>query len=169
MEYLALGTVIDTFSLDGTLKLISSTDRAEARYQKGNKLFLVNPKTKESKDITVISFRHSGQFDFVKVEKIQTKEEAILFKGWEIQTIKDRKDLDEGYYFYSDLRDCKIVDQSGNELGTVKEVEEFPAQITLRVKRKGASDFFVPFIKDFIIKVDIEAKTITINLVEGML
>lgn len=169
MEYLSLGTVIDAFALDGTLKLISSTDNAKKRYQKGNKLFLVNPKTGEQKDITIVSYRSNGQFDFVKCEEITVKEEAESFKGWQIQVIKDKNDLDEGYYFYSDLRGCKIIDQDNNELGTVKEVEEFPAQITLRVMRKGAPEFFVPFIKDFIVKVDIDNKKIYINRVEGML
>lgn len=169
MEYLTLGTVIDTFSLDGTLKLISKTDNGKLRYQKGNKLFLVNPKTKEQKEMTVVNYRTSGQFDFVKFEEILTKEEAYEFKGWEIHVLKDRNDLDEGYYFYSDLRTCKVFDQNGNEIGFVKEVEEFPAQITLRVGRKGKEDFFVPFLKDFIISVDIENKKICINVIEGML
>ncbi len=169
MEYLSLGKIIDAFALDGTVKLMSTTDNASKRYQKGNKVFLVNTKTNEKKELTVVSYRSSGQIDFVKFEEISTKEEALSLKGYEIQVIKDNKDLNEGYYFYSDLRDCIIIDQHGNTLGKVKEVEEFPAQITLRVGRKGNQDFFVPFIKDFIVKVDIENKEIHINLVEGML
>ena len=50
-------------------------------------------------------------------------------------------------------------------LGKVSKVEEFPAQITLRVQRKGKPDFFVPFIKQFIINVDIENKEIIINVI----
>lgn len=169
MEYLSLGTIIDTFSLDGTLKLISKTDNAEIRYKKGNKLFLVNPKTNEKSEITVVSHRANGQFDFVKVEEITTKESALEYKGFEIQVIKDSKDLKEGYYFHSDLRSCKVYDQNNKEIGFVKEVEEFPAQITLRVGRKGGSDFFVPFIESFIIKVDIPNKAIVVNVIEGML
>ena len=70
----------------------------------------------------------------------------------EIQAEKKQSDLNEGYFYYSDLRDCKVLDANGNELGIVKEVEEFPAQVTLRVKLKNAEDFFVPFVKDFIIE-----------------
>ena len=169
MEYLSLGKIIDAFSLDGTLKLISSTDNAKKRYQKGNKVFLFNPKTNERTELTVVSYRANGQLDFVKVDEIKTKEEAESFKGFELHVIKDNNDLDEGYYFYSDLRGCKIIDQTNEELGIVKEVEEFPAQITLRVKSKDGKDFFVPFIKQFIIKVDMENKKIYVNKVEGML
>lgn len=169
MEYLSLGKIIDAFSLDGTLKVISSTDNGKKRYQAGNKIFLYDPKTQERKELTVLNYRANGQIDFVKVDEITTKEEAESYRGYELHVIKDSKDLDEGYYFYSDLRGCKIIDQDNTELGIVKEVEEFPAQITLRVRRKEGAEFFVPFIKQFIREVDIDKKIVYINRVEGML
>ena len=169
MEYLALGTIIDSHGLDGTLKVFSSTNYAEERYQEGNRVFLYDPNTKERKEFTVEDYRPSSRVDLVTLKEITTPEEAKKYKGFEIQIIKDRNDLEEGYYFYSDLRGCTIVDKDGKEYGIVKEVEEFPAQITLRVKRNNQKDFFVPFIKQFILNVDIENKKITVDIVEGML
>lgn len=168
MEYLSLGKVIDTFSLNGTLKLISTTDNGSLRYKKGNKVFLVNSND-EKKEVTVVSYRSNGQFDFVKVEEINTPEEALEYRGYEIQVIKDRNDLKEGYYFFSDLRGCTLINQEEKEIGKVIEVEEFPAQVTLRAKGNNGKQFFVPFIKDFIINVDIDNKVIKVNVVEGML
>ncbi|MCR5505649.1 MAG: ribosome maturation factor RimM [Bacilli bacterium] len=169
MEYLLLGTIIDSHGLDGTLKVFSSTNYAEERYQEGNHVFLFDPNSKERKEYVVIDYRPHGRTDLVTLEGITTPEQAKALKGYEIQIIKDANDLEEGYYFYSDLRGCSIVDKDGKEYGIVKEVEEFPAQITLRVARKNAKDFFVPFLKDFIVNVDIENKKITINVMEGML
>ena len=91
------------------------------------------------------------------------------FKGFELLVEKNYSDLKVGYYFYSDLIGCSIVDDNKNKLGIVSKVEEFPAQLTLRVKRNNKPDFFVPFIKQFIINVDIVKKEITINVLEGML
>ena len=169
MEYLKLGTITDSFGLDGTLKVFSTTDNQKLRYKKGAKVFLYNPKDENREELVVDSFRSNGQFDFVKLENINSPEKAKEYKGFEIHTIKDRNDLKVGYYFYSDLVGCQIIDKDKNVLGTVSVVEEFPAQITLRVKRKGKNDFFVPFIKEFIINVDIENKLITINVLDGML
>ncbi len=163
MEYLSLGKIIDTFGLDGTLKVFSSTTNGKERYKKGHKVFICG------KEYTVLSYRNSGNIDFVRFEEVTNPEAANALKGQFIEIIKDRNDLKEGYYFYDDLRGCKIIDKEGKEYGIVKEVEEFPAQITLRVKRENAKDFFVPFLKQFIVKVDIENKEITINLLEGML
>ena len=169
MEYLSLGKITDSFSLDGTLKIYSTTNMGEIRYKKGAKVFLFDEEKQEYIEYKVLNYRHSGLFDFVKLNGIETKEDALAKKGQEIFVIKDRKDLEEGEYFYSDLRGCKVVDETQNALGIVKEVEEFPAQITLRVKRDDKSDFFVPFIDNFILNVDIDNKTITIKLIEGLL
>ena len=168
MEYLCLGIIIDSFSLDGTLKVLSKTTNGKMRYQKGNKVFLL---TKEGERIEkeVISYRSNGQFDFVKLSDINTKEDALLYKGCSLEVIKNQNDLEKGYYFYSDLIGCRLLDENGQEIGSVRDVEEFPAQITLRCQRKNQPDYFIPFVKDFIINVDIEKKEITIHVIEGLL
>lgn len=169
MEYLTLGYITGSFGLDGTLRILSKTQFQDLRYKKGNKILLYNRNENSRVELTVSSYRSSGEIDFVKTLEVNTKEEADALKGLEIQAEKKQSDLNEGYFYYSDLRDCKVLDANGNELGIVKEVEEFPAQVTLRVKRKNAEDFFVPFVKDFIIETNIEKKQIIINVIGGML
>ena len=169
MEYLSLGKIIDSFSLDGTLKVYSTTNQGEKRYKKGSKVFLLDEEKNEYIEYKVLNYRHSGLFDFVKLEGIDTKEDALSKKNQEIFVIKDRNDLEKGSYFYSDLRGCKVVDKAGNMLGIVKQVEEFPAQITFRVARENKPDFFVPFIDEFVLDVNIDNKTITIEPIEGLL
>ena len=169
MEYLSLGKIANTFGLDGTLKVYSTTNMGEKRYQKGATVYLFDEENNTYVPYKVLNYRHNGLFDFVKLENIENIEAALSKKGQEIFVEKNTKDLDKNSYFYSDLRGCKVVDKEGNNLGIVKEIEEFPAQITLRVSRKNNRDFFVPFIEIFIASVDIENKMITINMMEGLL
>lgn len=169
MEYLSLGKITDAFGLDGTLKIYSTTNMGEKRYVKGATIYIFDAENNTYLPFKVLNYRHNGLFDFVKLENIDSIEAALSKKGQEILVEKSQKDLAKNEYFYSDLRGCKIVDKNGNNLGIVKEIEEFPAQITLRISRKGNSDFFVPFIEVFISKVDIENKEITINVMEGLL
>ena len=168
-EYLLLGYIIDAFSLDGTFKVLSKTDFASKRYQKGNEVFLYQPNTKQRMTVTVENYRSNGQFDFVKVHGVNSKDEALEFKGYEIHALKDYQIMDKDTYYYVDLVGCKVLDENGQDLGTVSQVEEFPAQLTLRVKRKGQEDFFVPFVKAFIRRVDINKKEIEINVIGGLL
>ena len=166
MEYLTLGKIVDTFSLDGSVKVISSTTNQDIMYKKGNKIFV--SVDNEMKELTVISHRKSSNCDIVKFQEITNIDEALLFKGKSLLVIKDTKDLKEGYYFYSDLEGCSIHSEE-KELGKVISVEEFPAQLTLRCKTSSGKVFFVPFVKAFIKSVDIEKKEIHINYVEGLL
>ena len=165
-EYLALGKIVDTFSLDGSVKIISTSTNQDIRYKKGKQIFVRFDD--EIKTLTVESHRRSSNFDIVKFEEIKNVDEAMQFKGKELLVIKDRNDLKEGYYFYSDLQGCFII-SNGKSLGKVIAVEEFPAQITLRCKTDNGKEFFVPFVEAFIVSVNIESKEIIINYVEGLL
>lgn len=169
MEYLSLGKITDAFGLDGTLKIYSTTSNGKLRYKTGAKVFLFNPADGSRIEYNVLNYRHNGFFDYVKLENIVSKEDALSKKGYEIHVEKNLNDLDKNQYFFCDLINCEIFDNSNNKLGIVKEIEEFPAQITLRVARIKQPDFFVPFIKEFIQSVDIENKRIVVNVIEGML
>ena len=168
-DYLLLGYIVDAFSLDGTIKILSKTDFAKVRYQKGKTIFLYSHKIKERMPLTVVKSRSNGQFDFVKVEEINAPEEVMQYKGYEVQAEKDYDHMDKDTYYYVDLVGCKILDDKNQVLGIVDQVEEFPAQLTLRVKRDNQPDFLVPFVKAFIKSVDIKKKEIVINVIGGLL
>ena len=167
-EYLLLGYITGAYGLDGTMRVLSKTDFAKERYKKGNKIFICS-QNGGKKELTVKSFRKSGQFDLVKVEEINTKEEADSLKSNELQALKNDLKLKKGEYYFCDIVGCKVLDENKNELGFVKIVEEYPAQLTLRVLRNNGKEFQVPFVKAFIKNVDIENKVIVINVIEGML
>lgn len=169
MEYLKLGTIIGAFGIEGTLKIYSTTSMGNKRYKKGNKVYLHELENDTYEEYVVLTYRHQSTLDYVKLDGINTPEDANAKKGMEVCAIKDYSDLAKGNYFYSDLENCKVYDENMQELGYVKRVEEFPAQITLRVGRNGKPDFFVPFIEQFIISVDIEKKAIIIKMIEGLL
>ncbi len=168
-KYLLLGFVVDAFSLDGTLRIISKTNFAKQRYKKDNAVLLVNEKTGEQVTVHAVSLRQNGSFDFVKFKEINSTDEALKFKGFEVRAEKDYSHLTKDTYYFDDLIGCTVVNESSEALGVVSKVEEYPAQLTLRVARKNQSDFFVPFISAFIRKVDIDNKLIEINVIEGLL
>ena len=168
MEYIKLGTIIGSFSLDGTLKVMSTTDFAKERYQEGNTIYLLNKK-KEYLPLTVVSFRMNGKLDFVKVNEINTKEEAESYKGCDLLIDKEEANVPKGYYRFSDLEGCEVILEDENVIGKVKKVEEYPAQATVRVKMNNGKELLIPFVKAFIVKVDISKKVIVVRLIEGMI
>ena len=144
MDKLLLGFITSSFSLDGTVKILSKTNLPEKRYAKGNKVFLADKEEKIIKELTVSSFRHSGEFDFVKFDEITSKEEADSYKSFCL-LVEKTDDLEKGLYYFSDLEQCSIISK-GKVIGKVKKVEEFPAQITLRAISNEGKEFFIPFL-----------------------
>ena len=167
MEYLSLGVIIGSHSLDGSVKILSSTDFAEDRYQVGNKIYL--RKDNDIIEVTVKDYRYSGGNDIVSFNEINTVEEALAKKGYEVLINKEDALLPKNYYHFYELEACEVYDSDDHFLGKVKKVEEYPAQITLRVSSKEGKQFQVPFVEAFIKKVDIKNHKIVINLIEGML
>jgi 16S rRNA processing protein RimM len=170
MSYLKLGTIIKTKGLKGEVKVFSSTDFAEERYQKGNIVYLVNEKKGEEIPVHVHSYYFNQGFDYVSFEEMQDINLVEKYLKYDIMVKKEElPPLDKDTYFFSDLKLCLVYDQDGQEIGIVNDVENFTSRATLRISLKGGKELLLPFIKDvFITKVDIENKRIDVKLIEGM-
>ncbi len=169
MEYLSLGTIVNTWGLKGELKVYSTTDFSKKRYQKGNKVFLFNKKTNERLEVEVIKYRNDKGMDIVAFKDLENINLVEKYIGYEVQVIKDTNDLPNDTYFFSDLKNCEVYDQNNILLGTVKEIETYASYNTLRVSRKDNKDFLVPFVKAFILNVNLDERKITINVIKGLL
>ena len=98
------------------------------------------------------------------------EEEAEKLVGKFIFIKKEDAKIKKDEYLFVDLVNCKIIDQLTNEvLGTVIDIYEFPASISLKIKTLDEKIYNIPFIKQFITKVDINNKVIFINNMEGLL
>ena len=167
MEYIKLAVIIDSFGLDGRLKIITTTDFPKQRFKKNNKVLL--QKASNLEEFVVVSYSKSGKFDHIKLEGIETKEQAESYKGYEVVIPKEEANLPKDHYHFVDLEKCDLYDEEDKLIGHVTKVEEFPAQVTLRAKSLNGKEFFVPFVKEFIKKVDIENNKIIIHVIGGML
>ena len=68
----------------------------------------------------------------------------------------------EGEIFWFDLIGCEVVNTAGAELGTIETLMETGANDVLVVKRGGV-EMLIPVIEDVLVKVDREAKRVTVN------
>lgn len=71
-------------------------------------------------------------------------------------------------FHISQIVGCIALSSDGEEIGTVVDVLSLPAQDTLVIERSGR-EILVPFVKAHVPEVDIVAKRIIINSLEGLL
>ena len=173
-EYLQLGKIINTCGLKGEVKVYSTTFFAKQRYKKNNEVlieFFDENGEKFLKKFTISSYRNFKGFDYVLFKEIDTIEKAKPLVGKFILIKKIDAKLPKGYYYFDDLKNCKIIDfETKQELAVVSDVKEFTASITLQVKKENDNkNYYIPFIDHFIKKVDIENKIIEILNIKGLL
>jgi 16S rRNA processing protein RimM len=80
----------------------------------------------------------------------------------------DLSTLAPGEYHYQQLLGSKVLLTSGELIGEVDEIVKLPGQDLLSVTHLG-KQVLIPMVKQFIVSIDIDSKTIVINPPEGLL
>lgn len=166
MDYITIGTMVNTHGLKGEVKIKPQTHFVEERFAKrahiflqyeNNLLELEIKSVREHKGMLLVCFE--GYTDINQVEawkgsKLFIKEEQLT-------------PLDEDEIYYRDLLDMQVETTSGQELGNVSEIIETGANIVIRVK--GEREVLIPYVKTFIKEVHMEDKKLIVELLDGML
>ena len=167
METIRIGEIVSTHGLKGEVKVRGLSDFPNQRFKKGNTIY--------------VEF-HNEMIPFeIASYKIQQQTVYLVFNGYEdINLIEKYKhcflyidknlihSLKKGEYYYFQLKGLEALDQLGRYLGKVVEIVETGANNCLRIKGEN-KEFLVPYVPSFIKSVDLEAQTITINVIEGLL
>lgn len=166
-DLLAVGTIIRPHGLRGAVIVAVESDWP-ARFRPGSRLVLETP-AGELRDTTVESSGpHRGRM-LVQLEGVRDRNAAEELKGaFLLVPASDAAPLGEGEYWAHDLVGMRLVDEGDADLGDVVEVLCGEAQDTLVAKAPGGSEFRVPFVAEFVRRVDVGARVITIRPIEGM-
>jgi 16S rRNA processing protein RimM len=124
--------------------------------------------------VGIESIRWKGGLALVKLAGVDDRTRAGEYAGSLLGLT--RADIPpagaEEYYFF-DLVGCKVVDGSGEEVGVVDEVLRMPANDVLVVRAardpEAGKEMLIPAVKQVVKKVDLDAGTITIEPIPGLL
>lgn len=159
---------MNTHGIRGELKVKAITDFADERFAKGATVYRLadgkyHPETVEKARV------HKGMW-LITFKGVTNINEVEAYKGEELFVAEnDRESLSDGEYYYSDIIDCTVLDESGQIIGTVKEIMETGANDVWIVKRPKGPDALIPVIADVVKDVNVVDQTITIDVLEGLL
>jgi len=121
---------------------------------------------------TVVDCHQHKKRILAKLEGIEHINQAETLKGMKIFVPEDEVEVDEDEYLWQDLMGCTVFDQKGNKLGEVSALHEYGAQDNLEIKTTEDMDesgeWLLPFIEDVIVEVDLDARKIQVELLDGM-
>lgn len=106
-----------------------------------------------------------GYFLFEDIDHIDKAQKIVHKKLFLSNKLKPKKNKDE--FTFKDLGGFTVTDVSKGLLGQITEVKEFPKQYIAAVIFKEKEVLF-PLSDDLITYINIEDKTLTINLPDGL-
>ncbi|HXH39493.1 MAG TPA: ribosome maturation factor RimM [Thermoanaerobaculia bacterium] len=166
-DRIALGILRKAHGVRGEASIEVWSDSPD-RFAELHAVTLVSPDQSQTRDITIESVRtHAGRA-LVKFSGIESPEDVQTLQNWTVEIPEeDARKLDADEYFLHDLVGLTLVDADGQERGKVVEVEETAGGLLLVVDGPRRR-FDVPFAAEICTKVDLEAKTIAVNLPKGL-
>ena len=169
MEYIRIGTIINTHGIRGEVKIKSYSDFDEERYA-DNAVVYIRYQEKYL-PFTVKSYRVHKGFPLVSFKECKDINDVEKYKTCDVFVSgEDRKPLTDGRHYVDDLIGMTVKDEEGNVIGEVKDMEDTRgAQRNMRVKRDGQKDALIPYVPAFIKDVDDASGEITVHVIEGLL
>ena len=164
MEYIQIGTIVNTFGLKGELKIVSNSEFVAERFAVGSSIWVLDETYKQFK---VTSLRFHKNNILVTLDDSQDINQVADLVGFPVFAHKnDIPKLESGYYLF-ELQNLDVY-LDGEKIGFVIEAVKHSAQSLLRVQL-AEKIVLLPFVPAFIENVDLGNNRIDIKVIEGLL
>ena len=162
-----LGYVIKPHGLNGEVQIFLDVDDPR-EYDTLESVFVL--KGQQLVPFFIESIAVRGDKGIVAFEEMETVEAAKALKGASLYLpLENLPELEEDEFYYHDLIGFSLKDESGELIGEVQVVLDAGSQELLQVAHKSGEEVLIPLADELIVKVDKEAKVLTMQLPEGLL
>ncbi len=170
-NYFEIGKIVNTQGVKGDVRIVPSTDDIK-RFEllKTVKLFRKN----EVKELEIERVWYHKKFVIIKFKGIDSMNDGELLRDFTIR-ISDEESipLEEDEYFIRDLIGVNVTLEDNTKVGTIKDVIRTGANDVYVLKNlmdssDNPKDILIPAIKQCIIKVNVEEKTMVVKLLKGL-
>ena len=167
VDLLRVGVITQTHGIRGEVKVFPTTDDP-MRFKK-LKACVIQLK-RETVQLEVQSVKFFKQYVILKFKGYDNINDIEQFVKKDLMVTRDNAvKCEPGEYFICDLIGLKVVTDDGKELGTLTEVLETGANNVYEVTTTNGKQVLIPVIDECILAHDMEAKTVTVHLLDGLL
>ena len=163
-EFLEIGKITSTHGIRGEMRFQPWCDSTD---------FLAKFKTlyfdKKGEKPVKIKSRPNGEMAILKIEGIDTVEEAAKLRDKVLYMKRSDAKLPEGQYFIQELIDCKVYDADDESIfyGVLTDVSQTGANDVWHIENNGR-EYLIPAIPPVVISTDVEAGIIKIKALRGI-
>lgn len=163
-QYLEIAKIVSTHGIRGEVRCQYYCDRAEVLCEFGE-LYFDNGKTKLG---VSRAYPHKNVV-VMKIDGINSVEEARGLIGKMLYIDRGDAELDEGLYFIQDIIGLSVKDaDSGEVYGKITDVYQNGAADVFSIKRENGTELMFPNISEVVLKTDIQGGEMLIRPLPGL-
>ncbi|HEY2796653.1 MAG TPA: ribosome maturation factor RimM [Thermoanaerobaculia bacterium] len=133
-------------------------------------LELIWQRGEETRSVRLSDARAHGARMLLRFEGVEDADAARALAGGDLCVAAgDAVPAPEGFFYSHELLGFACRDREGRALGTAAGVEETPAGPLLSVTRPDGKEALVPFVAEYVVDVDRDARAIILDLPAGLL
>ena len=156
LQFIEAGEIVTTHGIKGEVKVLPWLDDPEM-------LCEFDRCRIDGKEFEIEQCRVQKTCNLVKLSGIDTMEAAQAMRGKTIELY--REDIDDEVIFAAELIGMEVF-CNGEMIGKIKEVLDYPGNSVYVIK--GAREYMIPAVKEFILSTDMEKNEMQVKLIEGM-
>ena len=166
-DLLKVGVITTTHGVRGEVKVYPTTDEPERFLDLD---YVLLDTGKELRRLDIKNVRFFKNLVILKFDGIDNINDIEKYKGRDLWIPREEaQELAEDEYYIADLLGMKVLLEDGTEFGTLKDVMETGANDVYIVNSVEHGEVLLPAIKECILDVDVEAGTMTVHLMKGLL
>ena len=154
-----VGYVVRAHGVTGALKVIAHDPESTVLGEAATVMI-------GERSFTVTRARQANRAFLLEVVGIADRDAAEGLRGRPVAVDRDLIDLDEGEVFLVDLIGCEVVTEDDAAYGQVVDIEPGPQDRL--VIHHGEVERLLPYVAEFIVDVDLEARLIVVDPPEGL-
>lgn len=165
-----VGVITGTHGIRGDVKVRPTTEDPQ-RFKKLKDVLLGDDESKKALiPLTVTGVRFFKNIVILSFKEFNNINDVEGFKGQALYVTRENAiPLEEGEYYVKDMIGLRVVTDEGETLGTLKDIIETGANDVYQISMEGRKDLLVPMIPECSRGVDLEAGTLTVHLLPGLL
>ncbi len=164
-EYLELGQIVSTHGVKGELRINPWCDSPDF----AKKFKRVYFDALGHKEVKVVSCRAHGNVILMKLEGIDSIEDAQQYRNQMLYIKRDDAKLSKTTWFIEELIGCNVCDADTLKYyGKITDVSQTGANDVWHITDDTEAEYLIPAIKDVVIDVDVLSNIIKIRPLKGI-
>lgn len=167
-EKIIIGKIVNAVGLKGEVRIYSYSDRKERFGELES--FILSGKGTDVR-CKVEKVRYQKNMVIAKLAGIDDRGGAESLRDKYVAITEDElAELPEDTFYIKDLIGCRLInEETGGEIGVISDVIQNTAQDIYAADLPGGKTAMIPAVGEFIRRVDIKARTVTVRVIPGLL